>query len=72
MQAGGPVHDPLVSLPAGDPGAEADRPGAGGCEQVQVRVFVFGGMLKIVCYAASMKYLASIHCPLLFFGLCIS
>ena len=24
MQAGGPVHDAIVSLSAGDPGAEAD------------------------------------------------
>ena len=48
MQAGGPLHDALVSLSAGDPGAEADGQGAGGCEGVSVGGDVFGGMLKIV------------------------
>lgn len=48
MQAGGPVHDPLVSFPARDPGAEADGQGAGGCEGVSVCTAVFGRILKIV------------------------
>lgn len=46
MQAGGPVHDPLVSFSTRDPGAEADGPGAGGCEGVSVCSAVCGGMLK--------------------------
>lgn len=48
MHAGGPVHDAIVSLPARDPGAEGDGPGAGGCEGVSVCASVCGGILKDV------------------------
>ena len=35
MPADRSLHDPLLSVPAGDTGAEADGSGAGGCGGVQ-------------------------------------
>ena len=61
MQAGGPLHDPLVSFSARDPGAEADGQGAGGCEGVSIRSAVFWGILKDVTIGLLRNLCSSFH-----------